>query len=147
MMNPQRQYFFTLAGFCSVILLCSLLLAAVNISHWHATGEFQTLQGRVFFYLFLWGGSLLLFSGGAFALVSIPFLFGHRMFRTPLLVGVLSGVVGVALAGIGVAGQFGRRFALPFPVAAVLPGLLAALFVLPVAFLFSRRTPAPRADA
>lgn len=143
-MDTRRPYSVALSGFGSVILLCALLMASSDASNFHPGGEFSTPIQRFLFDLLILGGSLLIFSGGAFALALTPFLRGHRALPAPLLVGIVAGVIAAALAGFGVAGHYGRLFALPGPAAAALPGLLAALCVVPIAFLFARRTsPAP----
>jgi fucose 4-O-acetylase-like acetyltransferase len=139
-MNTRRPYFTALGGFAFVVLLFAFFLGASSVARFHPGGEFSTTTQGFLFNLLVLGGLLLVLSGGPFALALTPFLAGRRRLPAPLFVGIVGGVIAVAVAGLGVSARYARLFALPRYANAVIPGLIAALCIVPVAYLLAPRT-------
>jgi hypothetical protein len=139
-MSRSHTYVRALIGFALAILLFFGATAALEVRDFHPTEEFSTPGGLVAFSIIALGGSLLICSGTSFGLGLAAFGVGRRQLPVPFSIGLLAGLLAAILARAGVVGHYGRAVPLPFPVATALPGLIAAVSILPIAFLLARTT-------
>src|SRR5258708_6195275 len=92
----------------------------------HRRGEFASAWQSAEFDLLTWG-IVLVFSGGAFALVTVLLVPSGRVLPLPLFVGLVCGVAVVASFGFGFrfANHLQRSAGIPWPLIAVTPGVAA----------------------
>jgi len=142
--SPYRR---ALAAFALVLVVFFAATATIDARHFRPTEEFSTPAQQIAFSVVALGGSLAILSGAAFALGLFLFSLGHRRLPVPSVLGSLAGLLVAVLAALGFLGHGSPLVSLPFPVAAAVPGFVAALGLLPLAFLFASKTepsvPAP----
>jgi hypothetical protein len=122
-MNPVRSFTSTLAGFVAVVIVAAIVLAINDAGSFHRGGEFASAWQSAEFDLLAWG-MVLVFSGGAFALVTFFLIPSGRVLPFPLLVGLVCGAAVVAIFGLGFANQLQRLAGIPWPLMAVIPGVV-----------------------
>jgi hypothetical protein len=122
-MNPVRSFTSTLIGFAGVVIVAAAVLAITDAVSFHRGGEFASAWQTAEFDLLAWGMVLVL-SGGAFALVTFFLIPSGRVLPLPLLVGLVCGAAVVAIFGFGFANQLQRLAGIPWPLMAVIPGVV-----------------------
>ena len=143
-MSTRQRYVRALLGFAVAVVLFYGLMAASELRDFRPTEESSTPLQRVAFSTIILGGTLVICSGTPFCLGLAAFSFGRRRLPVPFVLGTIAGLLVAVLAGFGLVGHYGRSVPIPFPVAAAIPGLLAAVAILPVAFLLAPTTPSSR---
>jgi hypothetical protein len=133
-MNPARSFASTLIGFVAVIIVAAVVLAISDAASFHRGGEFASAWQRAEFDL-LAGGIVLVFSGGAFALVTFFLIPSGRVLPFPSLVGIVCGAAVVAVFGFGFANQLQRLVGIPWPLMAVIPGMVTGGCVVALALV------------
>ncbi len=133
-MNPVRSYVSTLIGFAAVFIATAIVLAISDAASFHPGGEFGSAWQRAEFDLLAWG-IVLVFSGGAFALVTFFLIPSGRVIPLPLLVGVVCGGAVVSVFGFGFANQLQRWAGIPWPLIAFFPGIVTGGCVVALALL------------
>lgn len=124
-----------LGGFGLAAFLFFASSSAFEGRSFRPSEEFRTLAQFLVFSTVARGGLVAVCSGAAFAFGLAVFGSGRRRLPAPFRLGFLAGLLSAILAALGLVGHLGRSVPLPFPVAAALPGLVAALAVLPLAYL------------
>ena len=145
-MNPVRSFTSTLIGFAAVVIIVAVVLAIRDAGSFHRGGEFASAWQSAELDLIIWG-IVLVFSGGAFALVTVFLIPSGRVLPLPLLVGLVCGAaVAASFAfGFGFANHLQRSAGIPWPLIAVAPGVAAGGATVALALvtkLFSRDTQA-----
>jgi len=123
-MNPVRSFTSTLVGFAVVVIAAAVSLAIRDAGSFHPGGEFASAWQSAEFDLLTWG-IVLVFSGGAFALVTFFLIPSGRVLPLPLVVGLVCGAAVVASFGFGFANHLQRSAGIPWPLIAVAPGVAA----------------------
>jgi hypothetical protein len=136
-MNPVRSFSSTLIGFAAVVIVAAVALAIRDAGSFHRGGEFDSAWQRAEFDLLAWG-IVLVFSGGAFALVTVLLIPSGRVLPLPLLVGLVCGAAVVAVFGFGFANHLQRSAGIPWPLIAVAPGVAAGGGVVALALVTNR---------
>jgi hypothetical protein len=122
-MNPVRSFISTLVGFAAVVIIVAISLAITDAASFHRGGEFASAWQSAEFDLLAWG-IVLVFSGGAFALVTFFLIPSGRVIPVPLLAGIVCGAAVVPVFGFGFANQLQRSAGIPWPLIAVSPGVI-----------------------
>lgn len=91
-MNPVRSFTSILIGFAAVVIIVAIVLAISDAASFHRGGEFDSAWQRAEFDLLAWG-IVLVFSGGAFALVTFFLIPSGRVLPLPLLVGIVAALL------------------------------------------------------
>jgi len=125
-MNPVRSFTSTLIGFVAVVIATATVLAIRDAGSFHPGGEFASAWQSAEFDLLTWG-IVLVFSGGAFALVTFFLIPSGRVLPLPLIVGLVCGAAVVASFGFGfgLANHLQRSAGIPWPLIAMAPGMAA----------------------
>ncbi len=123
-MNPVRSFTSTLIGFAAVVIVVGVVLAIRDAGSFHRGGEFASAWQSAELDLLAWG-IVLVFSGGAFALVTVLLIPSGRILPLPLIVGLVCGAAVVAAFGFGFANHLQRSAGIPWPLIAVAPGVAA----------------------
>jgi uncharacterized BrkB/YihY/UPF0761 family membrane protein len=133
-MNPVRSFTLTLIGFAAVVIVVAIVLAIIDAGSFHRGGEFDSAWQSAEFDLLAWG-IVLVFSGGAFALVTFFLIPSGRVLPLPLLVGIVCGAAVVPVFGFGFANQLQRSAGIPWPLIAVFPGIVTGGCVVALALV------------
>jgi NO-binding membrane sensor protein with MHYT domain len=122
-MNPLRSFIAALIGFAAVVIVAVVVLATTDAASFHRGGEFASAWQSAEFDLLAWG-IVLVFSGGAFALVTFFLIPSGRLLPLPLLVGIVCGAGVAAMFGSGLANHLQRPAGIPWPLIAIGPGVV-----------------------
>ena len=145
-MNPVRSFTSTLIGFAAVVIAAAVVLAIRDAGSFHFGGEFDSAWQRAEFDLIAWG-IVLVFSGGAFALVTVLLIPSGRVLPLPLIVGLVCGAAVVAVFGFGFANHLQRSAGIPWPLIAVAPGVAAGGATVALALVTNLFSDSSRATA
>jgi hypothetical protein len=110
--------------FAAVVIVVAVVLAIRDAGSFHRGGEFASAWQSAELDLLAWS-IVLVFSGGAFALVTVLLIPSGRVLPLPLIVGLVCGAAVVASFELGFANHLQRSAGIPWPLIAVAPGVAA----------------------
>jgi hypothetical protein len=145
MKAPIGGFLSSIVAFAAALIGSGAILAIMDVISFRPGGEFHSPGQAAGFDLFVWGVLMLACSGCAFAATTWPLVALGRTMPTPMLAGFTAGAGVVVVAGAGLVNLVQQTFALSWPFAMAVPGVVVGCCVVGVTLIAGLVSGTPRA--